>query len=79
MARKGLLGKRLTRGFQKAPALPARAAGSVIVLAWALLLALGVLWGVSSGVALAQLSRHQADLMEDLPANLMNVLAVDCR
>jgi RNA polymerase sigma factor (sigma-70 family) len=78
-ARKAVLAGRAIPRFHRAPGLSGRAAGSMISLAWALLLALSVVGGISWGVAITQFRSHMTNLTEDLPANLMNVLAVDCR
>ena len=78
-AGKTVSGKRLISRFHGAPGPFGRVAGSMVSLAWALLLGLGVVGGVCWGVAITQFAPHLTDHTEDLPANLMNVLAVDCR
>lgn len=78
-AGKAILGEPLIPRFHRASAPFGRAASSLISFAWALLLAFGVLGGISWAVAITQFAPHQTDHTEDLPANLMDVLAVDCR
>jgi RNA polymerase sigma factor (sigma-70 family) len=77
-AGKAVLGKRLMSRLYRAPG-PFGRAGLMSSVAVALLLALSVVGVMSWGAALAVLSPLQADLTDDLPANLMNVLDVDCR
>jgi RNA polymerase sigma factor (sigma-70 family) len=78
-ARKAVLGKRLIPKSHRVVRFSGRAAGSMISLAWALFLALAMVWGIFRGVAVAQFTPHQNALPPDLPANLMDVLAIDCR
>ncbi len=68
-----------TSGYFSGRRFSGRAAGSIVSLVWALMLALGVAWSISWGVAVARTTPPHSDPMEDLPANLRNVLAVDCR
>jgi RNA polymerase sigma factor (sigma-70 family) len=77
-AREAVLGQQLISSLLPAPT---RLFGgsSLSSLVMALLVALGVAGGISWRVAFAELMPRQADLSDDLPANLMDVLAVDCR
>ncbi len=77
-ARKAALGESLLSRFQQGSTILSRAS-SLISLACALLLVLGLVGSISWVMAIRQLPPHQTDRTGDLPANLMNVLAVDCR
>ncbi len=78
-ADKAVHGASLVSRFHRPQNPYGRAASSLISLACALLIFLGLVGTISWAVAITRIPPHQTDRTEDLPANLMNVLAVDCR
>lgn len=77
-AREAALSESLLSRFQQDSTILSRAS-SLISLACALLLVLALVGSISWVVVIRQFPPEQTDRTEDLPANLRNVLAVDCR
>jgi RNA polymerase sigma factor (sigma-70 family) len=77
-ASKAVLGQGLNSGLHRVSS-PFARADLLFSVAVTLLLTLGVVGGISWGFAMVKVGPGHSIITDDLPANLMDVLAVDCR